>query len=126
MAALLLDVLKVNRKKARFELHEFVVMRDHLHLLITPAVEESLEKCVQYIKGGFSFRAKRELGFNGEVWQAGYNEQRIRSAQEYSDVARYIRENPVKAGMVQEPQAYPYSSATEVLELDPMPRHFRG
>src|SRR4051812_17002200 len=75
MAGLLVDVLQVNRTKKRFEVHEFVIMRDHFHMLLTPA-PESLEKCVQYIKGGFSFRAKRELGFLGEIWQAGYNEQR--------------------------------------------------
>jgi putative transposase len=42
-----------------YRLHAFVVMPDHLHLLITPF--DTIEKSVQLIKGGFSFRAKREL-----------------------------------------------------------------
>jgi len=45
-----------------FVLHAYVIMPDHLHLLITP--HESLEKSVQLIKGGFSFRAKRELDWH--------------------------------------------------------------
>ena len=42
-----------------YKLHAYVIMPDHLHLLMTPA--ESVEKSVQLIKGGFSFRARREL-----------------------------------------------------------------
>jgi putative transposase len=61
MAGLFMDVLQENRKKSRFLLHEFVVMPDHFHLLITPATDVSMEKAVQFIKGGFSFRAKKEL-----------------------------------------------------------------
>lgn len=65
MARLFLDVLRENRKKERFQMHAFVVMPNHVHALVTPAADVSLEKCVQYIKGGFSFRAKKELGFAG-------------------------------------------------------------
>jgi putative transposase len=63
MARLLLDVLTDNRRKGRFLLHEFVVMPDHFHLIVTPAGDVPLEKAVQFIKGGFSFRAKKELRF---------------------------------------------------------------
>jgi putative transposase len=56
---LLLDVLRENRTKQRLHLHEFVFMRDHVHLILTPAPRVSLEKAMQFIKGGFSFRAKR-------------------------------------------------------------------
>src|SRR5881227_757094 len=53
-------------------LHAYVVMPDHLHLLITPSV--SIEKSVGLVKGGFSFRAKRELDWKGEVWQSGFTD----------------------------------------------------
>src|SRR5580658_11375058 len=66
---LLLDVLRKNRAKQRFQIHEFVFMRDHVHLILTPAPLVSLEKAMQFIKGGFSYRAKREMIFNGEIWQ---------------------------------------------------------
>jgi putative transposase len=51
-------------------------MPDHFHLLITPF--ETLERSLQLIKGGFSFRAKKELGFGGEVWQNSYYDRRVR------------------------------------------------
>src|ERR1700674_1706698 len=78
MARLFLNVLQDNRKKGRFLLHEFVVMPDHFHLIVTPAEDVPLEKAVQYIKGGFSFRAKRELEFQSLVWQESFANHRIR------------------------------------------------
>ena len=59
MASLFLDVLLHYRARGKYLLHEFVVMPDHFHLLITP--RESLARAMQLIKGGFSFRAKREF-----------------------------------------------------------------
>ena len=53
-AKLLIDVFNENRYKGRFLLHEFVVMPNHFHLLITPSEDVSLEKAIQFIKGGFS------------------------------------------------------------------------
>lgn len=126
MARLFLDVLGENREKRRFEVHEFVLMPNHFHALLTPAAETSLEKCVQYIKGGFSFRAKKELGFAGEVWQAGYNEHRVKDARDYREHVQYICENPVRAGMCGSPKEYEYSSARGKFEVDPAPEHFRG
>ena len=66
---LLLNILRENRAKQRFELHEFVLMRDHVHLILTPSSQVPLEKAIQFIKGGFSFRAKKDLNLMGEIWQ---------------------------------------------------------
>jgi len=123
---LLLDVLRENRAKGRFQLHEFVIMRDHLHLILTPAPAIALEKAIQFIKGGFSFRAKKEMNFNGEIWQKGYNEQRIMDAQDYTKLATYIWTNPVTAGYVDQPEDFPYSSARLKTETDPPPPHFQS
>ena len=71
MADLFLETLLRYRDQGRFQLHEFVLMPDHFHLLLTPLPEVSLEKAVQLIKGGFSFRVKRELGLNAEIWFYG-------------------------------------------------------
>jgi hypothetical protein len=86
-------------------------MRDHVHLILTPAPLESLEKAMQFIKGGFSYRAKKEMNFNGEIWQKGYNEQRIKDADQYAKHVNYIWMNPVEAGLVERPEEYLYSSA---------------
>src|SRR5689334_9887543 len=79
-AKLFVDTLCSYRGKA-YLLHEFVVMPDHFHVIITPIT--SLEKAVQFIKGGFSHRAKVELRSNMEVWQKGFSDHRIRDAEDY-------------------------------------------
>jgi len=118
-AKLMLEVLYHYRERG-YHLHEFVIMKDHFHLLITP--KTSLEKAVQFIKGGFSFRAKRDLGYPGEVWQPGFPDHRIRDAQDYEIHRRYIFNNPVKKKYVSEAHLYPYSSASGLFELDPAPQ----
>jgi putative transposase len=99
MAQLLVDVLAENRRKGRFLLHDFVIMPNHFHLLLTPAAEIPLEKALQFIKGGFSFRAKRENSFPYEIWQASFLNHRIHDAEDYKNHHTYILENPVRAGL---------------------------
>ena len=121
MAGLLLDVLRHNREKGRFELHEFVVMPDHVHLILTPAYEVSVEKAMQFIKGGFSFRAKRELGFQSEIWERSFSERRIKDAEEYEGFRDYVLDNPVRAQLAQRPGEYEFSSAKGTITVDARP-----
>jgi putative transposase len=115
-AKLLIDILYHYRGSA-YLLHEFVIMPDHIHVLLTPAT--SLEKAVQFIKGGFSYRAKKELGSNMEIWQKGFSDHRIRDEEDYSRHVSYIRENPVRKHLCERVEEYPYSSASAGFELDP-------
>jgi putative transposase len=101
-------------------LHEFVLMRDHFHLLITPLT--SLERSVQFIKGGFSHRAKVELQSNLEIWHRGFSDHRIRDAGDYEIHIHYIHLNPVKRHLSESPASYPYSSAYPGWKLDPIPQ----
>lgn len=118
-AKLLIDTLYHYRATA-YLLHEFVIMPDHIHILMTPLT--SLEKAVQFIKGGFSFRAKKELGSNMEVWQKGFQDHRIRDAGDYAEHIRYIHENPVRRHLCEHAREYPYSSAHSGFELDAVPQ----
>jgi putative transposase len=120
-ATLLIDVIQDNRKKARFALHEFVIMPNHYHLLITPADEVPLEKAVQFIKGGFSFRVKRELGMQFLIWQESFTNHRIHDFRDYEQHAMYIRRNPVAARLVEKEELFPYSSAFPGMEVDAAP-----
>jgi putative transposase len=121
MIRLFLDVLNDNRHKKRFLLHEFVIMPDHFHLLLTPAHNMPLEKSLQFVKGGFSYRVKRELHLDFEVWQASFTNHRIRDGEDYRQHALYIRQNPVKAGLAESPEMFPWSSAFPGVELDDAP-----
>jgi putative transposase len=97
-------------------------MPDHFHVLITIGPEISIERALQFIKGGFAFRAGRELSFRSPVWQRGFSEVRIYDAEAYVRVQEYIAENPVKRGLVQKPEEFPYSSACLAFELDDPPQ----
>ncbi len=96
-------------------------MPDHLHLLLTVGVDMTIERAVQFIKGGFSYRAAREIGTSGEIWQRGFSEVRILTAEDYDQHVRYTRENPVRAGLVSAAEEYRYSSASPGWKLDPAP-----
>jgi putative transposase len=63
---------------------------------------------MQLVKGRFSFRLKRELGYLGEVWQQGFSEVRVEDRQRFLQYQRYIAQNPVKAGLVDSPEKFPY------------------
>jgi REP-associated tyrosine transposase len=109
-AELMMDVLLHYREQMRYVLHEFVIMPDHLHLLLTPGADISLERVLQLIKGGFSYRLGKTK--RGLVWQESFTNHRIRSEHDYERHAGYICMNPVRARLAERPEMYPYSSAS--------------
>ena len=117
-ALLLIETLAHYRDERKFLLHEFVIMPDHVHALLTPAGDISLERVMQFIKGGFSYRLKARP----PVWQASFSNHRIRDFADYESHREYVRMNPVRAGLAARAEVYPYSSAAGVLHLDPLPQ----
>jgi putative transposase len=123
MKHLLVEVLSHYRQQQKYYLHDFVIMDDHCHLLVSPIV--TLERTMQFIKGGFSYRAKKELRFIHEIWQPSYYDRRVRDAEEFFAFREYIRQNPVKKGMVARAEEFEYGSARAGLELDGIPERVR-
>jgi putative transposase len=89
-------------------LHEYVLMPEHFHILITPRA--SLEKAVQLVKGGFSFRANKEIGSTLEIWQTGFSDHRIRDVEDYRKHFEYIRRNPLGRRLAERAEDYAYCS----------------
>jgi putative transposase len=116
-ATLLVDVFLDYRKQQKYLLHDFVIMPDHFHALLTPSGEISLERAIQFIKGGFSFRLKSGL----PVWQASFTNHRVRDAEDLATHREYIWDNPVRAKLVVNAGEYSYSSARGRFALDPAP-----
>ncbi len=125
IASLLIDVLYHYREQRKFLLHSFVIMPDHIHLLITPGTHVTLERAMQFIKGGFSFPVKKELGFGREVWQNSFYDRRVRDALEFDQFLQYIKENPLKRGLVPDAGEYPFSSANGRFALDEVPQRLK-
>lgn len=117
---MLIETLYLYRTEKRFALHAFVVMPEHMHLLITPAEIVSIEKAMQLIKGGFSFRVRKERP-NLLIWEKSFTNHRIRDAEDFERHREYIHQNPVRKGLVHAAGEYAYSSAHPGFELDPPP-----
>src|SRR5579863_8449595 len=100
------------RDAAEFELHDYVVMPNHIHLLLSFDEPQQLGRVIQLIKGGFS-HSLREQGFAFRtIWEQRYHDRRVRDANEFAEFAYYIRQNPVRKGLAENAAAYPYSSAS--------------
>jgi putative transposase len=120
-ADLLQQTILDYHRQEKFLLHAFVIMPDHFHALLTPAPEISLEKAMQFIKGGFSFRLKSKL----DVWMRSFNESQVLTQEKFANSVRYIEDNPVHERLVLQASDYFHSSARNDL-LDPMPQHLQG
>jgi putative transposase len=103
----------------RFLIHGFVVMPDHFHLLFSPT--QSLERAVQCVKGGFSFRVKKFLGWQHEVWTVGFSDHRVRDEEDFRMHERYIAKNAVELRLYPAAQEHPYCSAGGRYPLDGIP-----
>jgi putative transposase len=105
---LLIDVLRSLVAERKFNLHDFVIMPDHVHLLLTVEDEMTIEKAMQLIKGRFSHRLSHECGHKGEVWQRGFSEAQVMNRDSFESYRSYIAENPVKAGLAATADEYPF------------------
>jgi putative transposase len=110
-ATLFIDVLRSYVAAKKFQVHDFVVMPNHVHLLITVGEDIAVEKAVQLMKGGFSYRLKKEFEYAGEVWQRGFSDVRIEDSDSFLRHRAYIAQNPVKRGLANSPEEFPFCFA---------------
>ena len=83
-------------------------MPDHVHLLLTVGSDITIETAMQFIKGGFFYRLKKEVGYLAGVWQRGFSEVRAEDERSFLQPREYIADNPVKARLVDLPEKFPY------------------
>jgi putative transposase len=114
------------RDNGAYLLHDFVVMPDHVHVLLTPGDTTTLEKAMQLIKGGSSFNIHQLRGHAMQIWLPGFHDWTIRDSADYQAKREYIRMNPVRARLVEEPEDWPYSSASGRVRLDGVPDQFKS
>jgi len=115
-------IAKMLEYRSNYLLHDFVLMPNHLHLILTPNDSVTLEKCMQLIKGGSSHQIHKVRGSKNEIWQSGFHESRVIDLVDYKKKADYIRFNPVAANLVQRLELWPFSSASGRYECDPIPQ----
>jgi putative transposase len=111
----LVNILFHYRDQGRYLLHGFAVMPEHLHVLLTPATGQTIERCAQCIKGGFSHQMR--TNFRGEIWQAGFHDHRVRDASDFHNQLKYIALNPMRRRL----QSYAHVHTEFSDRLDPAP-----
>jgi REP element-mobilizing transposase RayT len=110
-------------RAARIRLHAAVVMPDHVHLLLTPLRDEDgwpfpLVDILQCLKSATAHRINRRFGVSGPVWEEESFDHVLRSEESLKGKCEYIRQNPVKAGLVQKPGEYHWLWWNPSLNLD--------
>ena len=101
--------------------HAFVLMPEHVHLLLTPACDITIERAIQLIKGACSHELGSLLGRKREIWQRGFTDHRIRNPVDFMHHRNYIHRNPVERKLVFEHTEYRCSSAFPGFKLDSWP-----
>jgi putative transposase len=95
----------------RYELHAFVVMSNHVHILVTPRVPAT--QWLGPLKGFTAHQANELLGIRGRpFWQDESYDHMVRSDAEFERIRGYIERNPVKAGLAARAEDFPWSSAS--------------
>jgi len=106
VAELFTDTLLHYRMLGHYKLHAFVVMPDHVHLLLTPQ-SITLEQTVRLIKNGFEHRLETRL----PIWEEGFIGYSVANMHDLEIVRAYLHEVPVRARLAPTAELYPYSSA---------------
>lgn len=110
IAQIVVRSIRKGEELGHYELVAYVVMANHVHLLIWPRIAP--ERLLKSLKGSTAREANRLLGRTGEsFWQKESYDHWVRNPIELEKIRGYIENNPVKAGLVENPQDYPRSSA---------------
>ena len=117
-AQIVLEQLLDCHDRGFYKLHAFVIMPDHIHILITPGDSTTVEKAIQMIKGGSSHRIGLGDPHRFPIWHAGFHDRWIRSSDEYRETMVYIDLNPLAAMLVKRAEEYQFGSASGRFALD--------
>ncbi|MEJ2744556.1 MAG: transposase [bacterium] len=95
-----------------FKLYGFVIMPDHIHCIIQPQSDMTVSKIMNYIKGNFARKYNWMKDRDGGLWQKRFYDRGLRGMIQLSRELDYVHNNPVRAGLVNVPGEYEFSSYT--------------
>jgi REP element-mobilizing transposase RayT len=112
VACVVANALSKGVRESRYELDAWVLMPNHVHILLRPLGDQDLGSAVKSIKGSSAHAANQLLHRSGSrFWARDYFDRRIRDRDHQGRVTRYIENNPVKAGLCGSVEDWPWSSA---------------
>jgi REP element-mobilizing transposase RayT len=114
VARMVVEALRYHEQDmAHYQLHNYVVMPNHVHILITPLAP--VPKVMQSLKRFTGLEGNRILGVAGRpFWQDESYDRLVRDGKEFERIARYIEMNPVVADLAAAPEEFPWSSARPI------------
>ena len=102
--------LKKAAEKYQVSVHAFVLMTNHVHLLVTPTVGTDISLFMQFIGRRYVPYVNHKYGKSGSIWEGRYKASLVQAEEYILSVMRYIELNPVRANMVESPGQYRWSS----------------
>ncbi len=105
-----LECLRDSARRHKLNIHAYVQMTNHVHLLASPQIETSISKTLQSLGRRYVQYFNYTYGRTGTLWEGRYKATLIDSDEYLLTCMRYIELNPVRAGMVTDPSNYPWSS----------------
>lgn len=102
--------LRVGARKYRIEVHAWVFMTNHVHLLVTPSLPDSISRCMQYLGRYYVRRFNDRYRRSGTLYEGRFKSSIVESREYLLVCQRYIELNPVRAGLVADPVDYIWSS----------------
>jgi REP element-mobilizing transposase RayT len=111
-----LQALMESARRFDAQLYAYCLMPDHLHLLVDIGANATLKEFVHHFKTVSSFRLKQATGQS--PWQTSYHDRVLRRDEDTETVQAYVWENPVKAGLAEAWDAYPYSGPREGVRIE--------
>jgi putative transposase len=105
-----LNYLKQSATQNDVAIHAFVLMTNHVHMLVTPSDEKALGKMLQTLGRRYVQYFNHKYGRTGTLWEGRYKSTLVQTENYLLTVYRYIELNPVRASMVEHASEYPWSS----------------
>lgn len=105
-----LELLRENAKRYGVAVHAWVLMTNHVHLLLTPASEQSISRMMQTVGSRYAQYLNKSYKRTGTVWEGRHKASPVHAQAYLLKCYRYIELNPVNAGMVNRPEEYRWSS----------------
>ncbi len=105
-----LEIIKKSKEKFKWQLFHYCLLSNHFHLLGKIEEGETLPKLMQYLLFEYSRWYRKKISYIGHVWQGRYKSELILQEGYFLECGRYIERNPLRAGMVENIEDYPWSS----------------
>jgi len=118
---IVIDGIRFLRTRLGHRVHAYVLMPDHMHLVVTPRESSNVSQLMHGLKLHTAHEIGRLLGSKGGIWQARFYERALRTLKDMEEAIAYVHDNPIKAGVADSPQDYAWSSYRACILGEPTP-----